>query len=283
MFSIINARNLYWLLLQVQLVLFIPVLSYVVFMVGIGYHEHWYVQSNLVLLFNPVVCAISAWVHLYLLRKPGALATKRKLPTLFKRKYYTNFLTRYIVENHKVLFLVIKIYNCATLYLMLYGRNPARHEDLRMEVLFFSVGILGHGVLIHRLKEMENNRMAFYRGLPVSLNRRFAQYAWFYFCLFIPEIVTIVLRTPAFLYYSEACFFIFFGYGILLLLNSLQLYNYTGLKDYLKTVAQIFFAVIIAMVSRQLYTLSVLFFLLSVIIFFRRYYLFEPRQINALQ
>ena len=165
---------------------------------------------------------------------------------------------------------------------MLENRNPAKEEDLRMFVLFFSIGMLGHGVLIHRLKEVENNQLEFYRGLPISVGKRFGGYAWLYFCLFIPEIVTIATRTPAFLYYSEAFFFMFFGYGILLLLNSLQLYNYTGLKDYLKTVMQVFFAVIIAMVVRRLYELSFLFFTLAVVLFFIRYYRFEPRQKNDL-
>ncbi|HEX6431864.1 MAG TPA: hypothetical protein VF008_29435 [Niastella sp.] len=256
---------------------------YLVIILGVGYHEHWYAQSNGVLLFNLSLCALSAWWYLYLLRNPGAvpLGITWKMPSLLQRRHYVNFLIRYILENCKVLFLVIKIYNCATLYLMLNNRNPAQEQDVRMEVFFFSVGMLGHGVLIRRLKEMENASMAFYRGLPLSLNRRFAQYGWLYFCLFIPEIVTIILRTPASLDYSEAGFFIFFGYGILLLLNSLQLYNYSGLKDYLKTIAQIFFAVIIAMIVRQLYALSVLFFLLSVIIFYRRYYRFDPGQISA--
>jgi hypothetical protein len=278
MLSLANARKVYWLLLLVQGILFLPVLSYAIIVLGVGYHEHWYAQSGSVLLFNVSVCALSAWWYLYLLRKPGVIpfGITWKLPSLLKRRHYESFLNRYILEKGKMLFLVIKGYNCATLYLMLDGRNPALHQDLRMEFLFFSIGILGHGVLIHRIKEMENTGMAFYRGLPVSLNRRFAQYGWFYFCLFIPEIATIISRTPASLSYTEAGFLLFFGYGILLLLNSLQLYNYSGLKDYLKTIAQIFFAVMIAMIVRQLYALSVLFFLLSVIIFYRRYYRFDP-------
>jgi len=278
-----NARNLYWILLQTQLVLFLPVLSYLIIIMGVSYHEHWYLQSNTLLLFNLAVCAAFAWRFLYLLQHPEITPIKWKLPSLSKRKRYTNFLTSYIFENCKVLFFVIKLYNCLTLYLMLANRNPAHDQDLRMEVFFFSAGMLGHGVLIHRLKEMENTRLSFYRGFPVSLSRRFFQYAWLYFCLFIPEIVIIISRTPAALSYSEAAFFIFFGYGILLLLNSLQLYNYAGLKDYLKTVAQIFFAVIIAMIARQLYALSVLFFVVAVVLFFRRYYRFEPRHINVLQ
>jgi hypothetical protein len=281
--SLAHTRKVYWLLLQMQLILYLPVLSYLLIILRVGYHEHWYAPSNLALLFSLSVCAVSAWWYLYLLRNRRTVSwgITWKLPSLLKRKYYTNFLISYVLENCKVLFLVIKIYNCITLYLMLNNRNPAEDQDLRLEALFFSVGMLGHGILIHRLKEMENTRMSFYRGLPISIGRRFAQYGWFYCCLFIPEILTIASRTPDCLYYSEACFFIFFGYGILLLLNSLQLFNYSGLRDYLKTVAQILFAVIIAMIPNRLYELSILFFLLSVILFFRRYYLFDPQQNNG--
>jgi predicted permease len=206
------------------------------------------------------------------------LQIKWKWPSILKRKYYVSFLLRYVLEKGKVLFLVTKLYNCAALYLMLAGRDPARHSDIRMMALFFSAGMLGHGILIHRLKEMENTGMSFYRSLPVSVSRRFVQYCLFYFCLFLPEIITIAARTPACLQYEDAGFFIFFGFGILLLLNSLQLYNYSSLKNYLVNVTQLFFAVIIAMVSRQLYALSIIFFALAVLLFFYRYYRFEPQQ-----
>src|ERR1044072_8068905 len=119
---------------------------------------------------------------------------------------------------------------------MLAGRDPARHSDIRMMALFFSAGMLGHGILVHRLKEMENTGLSFYRSLPVSVNRRFAQYGWVYFCFFFSEIITLISRVPSCLTYAEAGFFIFFGYSILLLLNSLQLYNYPNLKSYLVNV-----------------------------------------------
>ncbi|MBO9202998.1 MULTISPECIES: hypothetical protein [Niastella] len=278
--SLVNKRKLYLLLLQVQLILFLPVLSYLVVVLGIGYHEHWYVAASLALLFNVIVCTTSAGCYLYLFQQQGSFpfVIKWKWPPLLKRQYYVSFLLRYVLEKGKVLFLVTKLYNCLTLYLLLAGRDPARSSDIRMMALFFSAGMLGHGILVHRLKEMENTGLSFYRSLPVSIGRRFVQYCLFYFCLFIPEIITLAARTPDCLTYSEAGFFIFFGFGILLLLNSLQLYNYLNLKNYLVNVAQLFFAVIIAMVVRQLYALSLLFFILAIILFFQRYYRFEPQQ-----
>jgi len=277
---LVNKKKVYRLLLLVQVMLFLPVFSYLIPVLGIGYHEHWYLPATLALLFNVFVCAVCAGWYLYLLQRQGEFpfAIKLKWPSFLKRKSYIQFLMRYVLEKGKMLFFVTKLYNCAALYLMLAERDPARHTDIRMMALFFSAGMLGHGILVHRLKEMENTGLSFYRNLPVSVSRRFVQYAWFYFCLFIPEIIAILSRTPSCLTYGEAGFFIFFGYGILLLLNSLQLYNYANLKSYLVNVSQLFFAVIIAMVCRQLIPLSIIFFALAVILFFHRYYRFEPQQ-----
>jgi len=238
--------------------------------------------ANLALLFSVLVCAVCAYRYLYLVRHPAFLpfTTQWKLPFYLNRKYYVNFLIRFVTENCKALFLVIKMYSCGVIYLIIAGRNSPG-EDLRMVTLFFSFGALGHGVLIHRIKEMENTRLICCRSLPVSLGKRFAQYAWFYFCLYIPEIIVLASLAPNHLYYSEACFFIFFGYSILLLLNSLQLYNFNGMKDYLKVVLQLFLVITIAVIPKRVHELSILFFLLSVIIFYRRYYRFEPK-ISAL-
>lgn len=284
MLSQVSAQKLYWLLLLAQAVLMLPILSYVVVMAGVGYHEHWYMPTNLVLLFNILVCVAGARYYVYLLRNPGvrAFTLSWQWPSWLQRTYYAGFLLRYVLANEKMLFLAIKIYNCVTLYLMLTGRNPAEQPDIRMMVLFYSVGILGHGVLVFRLKEMENTRLTFYRSLPVSLGRRFAQYALFYGCVFLPETLVIATRTPGFLYWSEAFFLVGLGYSILLLLNSLQLFNYVRLKDYIAAIMQIFYAVIVGMITRELYLLPVLFFALSVFIFFRKYYQFEAGQQSML-
>ena len=55
----------------------------------------------------------------------------------------------------------------------------------------------------------------------------------------------------------------------------IQLYQF---ENYLVNVANLFFAVIIAMIARQLYALAIIFFVLAVMLFFRRYYRFEPQQ-----
>jgi hypothetical protein len=283
MLSQVHAGKVYLLLFLMQLILFLPVLVYLIFVLGVGYYNHWYLPSNLALLFTISVCALVAYRYLYQLQHPTSVPffIRWKLPAVPKRTYYVHFLLGYVLEKGKLLFLLIKIYSCGVIYLMMTGRHSPE-EDLRMVTLFFSFGALGHSVLIHRIREMENTRLSFFRGLPISLTRRFAQYACFYFCVFMPDIIMLASVAPAHLYYGEAFFFIFFGYSLLLLLNSLQLYDYKGMKDYLIVVVQLFMVIIMAVIPKRIHELSLLFFLLSIIIFFRRYYRFEPKQVNAL-
>lgn len=272
-----RAGKLYGLLLQVQLILFLPVLSYLAIMIGVGYRAHWYLTTNLCIVYTLLICIVSAGWYLYLLRNPGAavLRIRLKQPAFMQRRLYTGFLLRFVIEKNKLVLLAIKAYNCLTLYLMLNDRDPVRDDDIRMVVLFFTMGMLGHSILIHRVKEMENTGLSFYRSLPISLNRRLAQYAGFYLLLFVPELLTILTRLPVFITFTEAAFFIAFGFGILLLLNSFQLFNYKNLKDSLANVVQLLFAVIVAMICRQLYVLPFLFTALAIGIFYTRYYLYE--------
>jgi hypothetical protein len=144
------------------------------------------------------------------------------------------------------------------------------------------MAMFSHGVLIYRLKNMENTRMTFYRQFPISLFQRFLQYAFFYLMIFIPEIITISVRTPANLTYPEAATFVVLGYGILLLLNSLQLYNYSGVREYFKIIMQIFIVFTLSLISRTYLEFSILIFILAVVLFFMRYYRFEPLPDNTM-
>jgi hypothetical protein len=144
-----------------------------------------------------------------------------------------------------------------------------------MVFLFFSFGLLGHGVLIHQFREIEETRLTFYRTLPVSLLKRWFQYAWLYFLLFIPEIITIAVLTPKFLTYAEALRFLFFGYSLLLLLNSLLFIQFYKMVDYLKMIVGIFFIVYISVLTGIVLWLSVFSFSVSIFILFTNYYRYD--------
>jgi hypothetical protein len=276
MVSQMNAKRAYSLLFQVQFILLLPVTFYVLIIICVGLHEHWYLQVLLVVFYILSICLLSARRYLYLLQNPGTdgYTLRWRIPSSFLDRFYWSFFIRYVLKRRKLLLLAIKIYSCGILYMMVVHQIPIEY-DIRMIVLFYSFGLLGHGVLIHQFREMEETMLTGYRGLPVPLFRRFTQYLFLYFLLFIPEMTTIGCLTPAFLHYTDAFLFIFFGYSVLLLLNSLLFIRRFKIAEYLKILVGVFFLTYIGVLMGIIPWLAVFYFILSLYLFFSFYYRYE--------
>ncbi len=274
--SLMDRKRAYGLLLQVQVLIFLPVLLYSLVIAGVGFYNQWHAQVILVLLFNMGLCFTIAGRWLYILQNPATsrFALRLKIPSLHWERFYWSIFIRYILTERKLLLLIIKIYNCGILYMMLVNQTSDGY-DMSMVLLFFSFGILGHGIVIHQLRSLEEFRLGFYRGLPVSLFKRYLQYAWLYFLLYIPEIITLIRLAPVHLHFGDAFIFIFFGYSILLLLSSLLFIKFFNRVDYMKIIVGIFFIIFIGILIGIVLWLSVFTFALSAYIFFKSYYRFE--------
>jgi hypothetical protein len=195
---------------------------------------------------------------------------------VFKRREspYWSLFIRYIGRNKKLLFAGIKIYSCTVLFGMVINQTRIEY-DLSMILLFFSLGILGHGLLIHQLRDLEETRFTFYRAAPLSLSRRFTQYSLIYLILLIPEIITLGLLTPYYLHYQDAVVFVLFSYSLLLFLNSLLFIRFFRMKDYLKIILCIFLLIYFCILTVSIPWLCIFLFLSSIVIFFGHYYQFE--------
>ena len=173
-----------------------------------------------------------------------------------------------------MLFLGIKIFSCLLVFGMLLNRAK-EESDISMFLLFYSFGLMGHGILIYKIRRVEEFNMSFYRGLPFSLWSRLVQYAGLYLILLIPEIIIIVLMTPVHLDYVNACRLIFFGWGILVLLNSLLFIRLFSPFTYLKIVSGIYFLTFIAILTGLTVPFTICLFLMSAYLFSQNYYHFE--------
>ena len=276
MLSRIERKKLYGLLLWTQFLLFLPLVFYMIIIFSAGIYLHAWKNSLLPLIYlNLLIFSCAGW-NLFQIQHPGfsfSPAVRIKLSKSREMPYWS-LLIRYIIKEKKILFTGIKIYSCVILYFMVINQTRVEY-DLSMILLFFSLGILGHGVLIYQLRNLEETRLAFYRTVPRSLMNRFLQYALVYFVLLIPEFITILFITPGYLFYKDAVLFIFLGYGLLLFLNSLLFIQFFRIKDYLKIILCIFLTVYICILTASLPFLCAFLLVSSVAIFQSRYYLFE--------
>jgi hypothetical protein len=277
--SVLNTKSpsfVFARMLRVQFMFFLPVILYALICIWIGITHQWYVNTVVIGLFILIVCLIGAWRYIRLIRKNGIV---RSVPILkigfpFSKGRYMRFVLQYIGTRRKMLFLAVKIFSCLLVFGMLLNHTK-EESDLSMFLLFYSFGLMGHGVLIYKIRSMEEFSLGFYRGLPVSLSSRLIQYALLCLILLIPEIIIIVLMTPVHLDYANALMLIFFGWGILILLNSLLFIRLFKPFSYLKIVSGIYLMVFIAVLTGLTIPFTICLFLISVYLFSQGYYRFE--------
>lgn len=151
----------------------------------------------------------------------------------------------------------------------------ADEYDLRMSSLFFGIGLFGHGVLVYRFRELEERRLLFYKGLPVSLSVRFMHYVILYGVVLVPEIITLGWLVRGHLHYKDALDLFFSAYGFLLLLNSLLFVAPIPIREYLKIVFCLFLLLYFCVLAGILAWLAAATLLIASVLFLGQYYRFE--------
>jgi hypothetical protein len=282
MLNRLEPKRLVGSMLQVQLLLSLPISLYSIAVTGVAIHYHWYLSACCVAGYILLLCFANVIRFRRQCLNPGKplLAVHRMLfssigsSVYWPFAYWTIFIG-YAIREQKFLLTGIKLFSCGILYLGV--RSMADNDyDLRMPTLFYGIGLFGHGVLVYRFRELEEGRLLFYRGLPISLARRMVRYALLYLALMIPEIVTLGWLALGSLHYRDAFELLFSGYSFLLLLNSLLFIAPIRIQDYMKIVFCLFLLLYFCVLAGTLAWLAGFVLVIAVILFQRQYYRFEP-------
>jgi hypothetical protein len=273
---LLDRSPLFWNMFRVQFLLFLPITCYAGLICSAAVYLHAYISGLFIFIFVLTLCLTSAYWNLSVLENPGQNNRMTITSSFFKvrRTPYWTIFFRYVLRDKMLLFTGIKIYNCVILYLMI-SNLAETSQDMNMIFLFFSMGIFGHGILIHQLREFEETRLNFYRTVPVPLIKRFLQYALLYFILLIPEFITLTLLIPHFMSWFDGLLVAFFSYGVLLFLNSLLFIRFFKMKNYLKIILGIFLVVYLCILTKSLPPLCLFLLISAMLIFFKRYYRFS--------
>lgn len=290
----LDPKKLFGALLVVQVILYLPVSLYSIAIIGVACYKHWWLSAFCIPAYILLLCCINAARFQCLCQNPGKqLSTgisgwTRLLPGAQIRpmesrilppkkspvfRYWPYFI-RYALRDQKLLLSGIKLFSCGVLY---FGMNAVTPDDydLRMPTLLFCIGLFGHGVLIYQFRRMEEKRLAFYRGLPVSLARRFSAYALLYGVLMIPEMIIFSRLVPAPLHTGDALKLLLSAYSFLLLLNSFLFLAPIPVRDYLKIVGCLFLLLYFSVLAGVLIWLAGTVLATAALLFWRRYYRYE--------
>lgn len=261
-----------------QLSLNLIFLIYSLYMCGVALKEHLYlsiinlVVINVLLIFLPLVLYFQAF------RKPNSKQSSTSVSFFTPNlpKHFTLFFIRYILNYQPVLFLLTKIFGwfiiVGTCYIY-----PTDDYDVRLfYISALIIGISGFQFASHYIN-FESNVFLSYRNLPLSLNKRFQNITIIAILLVFIEIIILIRNAVQLISYLNILSWVFYVISIQVILFSLEYSNH--IKNENK--GQVLFYSFIACILLIMFKVSVIligfiFFVVSWIIFNKRYFLFEP-------
>lgn len=258
----------------ISLFMLLPLLLYVFFIVFVGIKENYLSASLAVLLYAAFLLLFAAFNNLRAMRYDVAATHNTQHRFAPGTDNYSVILLKFIITKQPLLFTFLKLYTCGIVYLISRNNTNAMY-DSSFPFLFFSIGVLGNGTLLYRTSLFEASQLSFYRSLPVSLFKRMRQYSLFVLVLLIPEVIIVCCLTPTHLHISDACSFIFSGFGLLLLAYTITLYKNIDKRSYTVALLMLFFTAYIFLLYNMLYLLAPLLIAAACLAFFTFYYRFE--------
>ncbi len=274
----LGKQQRFFLFLFVNAWLLLPVLSYSLFIVFVGCHQHLYVPLLFVVGYLLVLCMVPPLWHIYRLNnlyQPPSFSLQNKMSNPRRPASYVGMLLWFIVDEQKVIWLSIKVFTCGVLYLIA-RYNTASQYDIVMPFLFFNFGIFSNSLLVYLTRQWEERYLSFYRSLPVSLLRRLCQYSLFYGILLLPEFMTAFLLTSVHLHAADALTFSLCGYSLLLLMNNTLFLKDFSAKEFVIVLLFFFCVQYILLPTAGFTALYLLFFFAAVVVFITGYYRYEP-------
>ena len=261
-------------LILVETMLLLPVLLYAVFVIIIGIRQHLYSPVIIVIGYLILLLIVPAIEHILLLENPSKKPAWYSAMATAIGFSYPGILIRFAITRQKMLWAGLKVFTCGLLYLML--RNiRAGSLDTNSIYLFFNFGILAHGVLIFRMREFENFYLGFYRGMPVSVVNRFAQYALVYFIVLLPEWITLGFLTPAHISLFDGFNFGLGAFASLMLMNGIALLGDFRRNEFLKISLLLLGMQYFLLMGGGLSVLWIMTMIAAIVIFVLGYFRFE--------
>lgn len=272
-------RHVFGLFVIVQVLLYAPIWTYALLMAGVAMAHSWWIAAGTVVAFLAVVTVVSAARYTAILHNTEKTYWRMPEGPLLTRikSSYVAILLRYVLNNHPLMFAATKLYTCGMMFLMLRN-NTALHYDAMFPMIFFSLGMFAHVMIIYRLRQFEETRMLFYRGFPIPVVTRLLQYVVFYLAIFLPELLTLARLVPVHLHVGDAFDFALAGFSTLLLLHCLTYTVYFTMKDLMK-ISLLLFAFVFLFSAKPFFAgIYLLFFPVALLAFFIGYPHYQHRE-----
>ena len=266
------------LLLIISTALYIPVLAYSCFVIGMALKKSLLSTGLLVAAYQLLMIVFSTIVLYRTINRNNLTSQFSKLvdrfTTLSRIRFgYTAFLLGHLFHEKKMAFVVVKIFSILVLSVSFVRNGDDFDKDLFS--IFFQLILTGHAMLVFYFVSFSESTLQFSRNLPVPLYKTAGVYLFTFSILLLPELAFMLVNNhgnlPAgniLLQYltAVATLFLYTGilYGCGLDMEGYMLFVFIAFL-------MIFF---LQKTGQQLLTMMAVLFI-AAIVFWSHYYSFE--------
>lgn len=252
--------------------LFLPVIIYSIFVIGVAIATQHWMELTLVLVFLASLITASAWVALMKLNNRMKQSTFINLPimkTPINKSLFIFYLS-HLFKKRSIPILLTKLFSIVTV--IGFFHIQVDHYELRIALLGLLIGLSGHTLIIFELRRFEDESLTFVKNMPISIISRYMHLFIVYAILLVPELILIGIN-----HVKIFDSFLVWIFGIsYLLFNHMSLYPIRMSMDRFIIRLLLFFLISFILVLYKvflIFTLAMLVF--SFLIYRKWYYRFE--------
>jgi len=269
-------RWLAWL--YVQFMLWLPVVLYAGF---VGYYGWKFGQHNAVIvtfLYILVVPLTGILAYEYRLFRPNPdtklNAVSGYLNRRFTKPYWAYFLL-YLFKKNPVLLFMTKGFTCFIVFGICKIYPTDAYDERLLSLGILTIGLV-HSVLLLHLYEFEHLQLSLLRNLPLTLRQRAIQYFQLFLLLMLPETLFLMRYLPKGVSWLYALQWWGLGVALLWLLFGRFMRRHYNMDSLLRQSVYAFFVVFfLIMFHIPISSLTVLFSVIGIYLFYRYYYASE--------
>jgi hypothetical protein len=251
----------------VQSVIFLPLIGYWVFAMVFGIIFHHYLLPGIILLYILLLTFISAILYTYSLNRLVDGAKQSYILQLMKnwRKPYFSLFIYHVFDRVKLGYLLAQILSILSITL---ASSLDVQQNVRLAGMVILLVVTAHSFVIYQNHHFEETRLSFSRNLPFSRIKRFANLAYVYLILLLPEYIWLFSSFDV----LTAIKSLLLSLSIALLFHSLLYWSGHQMNIYLRCVFFLFFIFFLLILFNVVEVLIPLNFLFAIILFNKHYY-----------
>ena len=229
--------------IAISLALSLPIMAYATFLVAIAIpHQLYGAIASVLLTLTAIVGALS----FILLRKLNEIPSEKSFISIrFLRKVARPqwlFFVEYLFRKDPVLLILSKVYSC----LVVIGASALYSTDqfdLRVMTTGVLLSFVGNTSIIHQYNWFIYQKQKFAFNLPIPYGKFFYNQLLTFIILLFPEMVIVLRYYPLAPHIADITGILLFGFGISLLICSIQLLKQQELSEF---IVRIFWLIVIS-------------------------------------